>query len=260
MSHLTTPPVYRYPPEINIYRRGSFSTAFVAVIRLATLMILAVGTFGMAPVYTYLYFFPDEIQDEREKPVKWYLPPLILLGSWVPAVAAFFALAPWVHHIHVHLPMVARKSEQDLMRWASNVPRNTIINISIMRLSPRPMVQYAAWEDLSRLPRGRMQLSNLEHKPVDHHKYLADNKGSLRARLFEWMTRRVLGRYYVDRVQTKDKSGVPGVWDKMWEQIPMKGQREQRMAETEQKKAGAKAPGPRMLPQRRRTGKKTDGM
>ena len=134
------------------------------------------------------------------------------------------------------------------MRWANNVPRKTVISISMIRLKPWPTVQHAAWEDLSRLPNSWTRLTNLELKPPDHDKYVAERKGSRWARLNEGMARRVLGRFYVNRVQAKDRSAVPGVWDKMWEQIPMEGTRKERRVVLEQRRAEAKPPGPRILP------------
>lgn len=183
--------------------------------------------------------------------MKWYHGPIFLIGSWIPAVLAFFAFAPWVHQIHVRLPTVARRSQEEVMRWASRVPPNTTISISVIRNTPWPTVQYAVLEDLSRLPFSYTRLTNLEHKPPEHDKYVADNKGSWSARVKEGVARRVYGSFYVNRAQAKDKSAVPGVWDKMWNQIPMQGEREaKRMAMLEQKKTQAKPPGPRVLPSR----------
>ena len=185
--------------------------------------------------------------------MKWYIPPLFLLGSWLPATLMFLAFAPHVHQIHVRLPLVARRSHEELMRWANNVPRKTVISISMIRLKPWPTVQNAAWEDLSRLPFSFTRLTNLELKPPDHDKYLAQKKGSWWARLIEGMARRVLGRFYVNRTQGKDRSAVPGVWDRMWEQIPMEGtgtRKERAVMVEERRRAEAKAPGPRVLPAR----------
>lgn len=33
-----------------------------------------------------------------------------------------------------------------------------------------------------------------------------------------------MGRYFVTRGMVRDRSRVPGVWDRMWEQIPVVGE------------------------------------
>jgi hypothetical protein len=41
---------------------------------------------------------------------------------------------------------------------------------------------------------------------------------------------RMYGRYWVD-MTSRNKSQAPGVWEKMWEQIPIKGQEPLKIAE-----------------------------
>lgn len=228
--------------------------------RLASYVVLGIGAFIMFPIYSYAYFCPTETHSEREKPVQWYTPPLILIGCTIPAVLATFALAPWVHQIHVRIPTVARRSKDDLMRWANNIPRHTTLSFSVIRNTPWPTVQYASFEDLQRLPFSKTRLPNLEHVPPEHEKYVADNQRSWRARFLEGISRRVYGRFYVNTSQKTDKSAVPGVWDKMWNQIPMEGKRLERVERQkilEQKRSETKAPAPRILPGRERPKAKT---
>lgn len=181
--------------------------------------------------------------------MRWYHPPLMLVGSCIPALVTFFALAPWVHQIHVRLPTLARRSREDVMRWASNARGNTILSISVIRFAPWPTVQHARLDDLSRLPFSYTRLTNLEHRPPDHDNYLADKKGSWFARLNEGAARRVFGRFYVSRTQSKDKSAVPGAWDKIFAQIPMDGDKARSTRPAmEQKRAEARPPTQRIMP------------
>lgn len=220
--------------------------------RLGTYILFGLGAFIMFPIYTYSYLYPTETRSEREEPVKWYMLPLILAGCTLPAVLATFTFAPWVHQIHVRIPTVARRSKEDLLRWANNVPRHTTLSFSVIRNRPWPIVQYASFEDLQRLPLSRTRLTNLEHIPPEHEMYVAENQRSWRARLLEGMARRIYGRFYVNIGQKTNKSAVPGVWDKMWKQIPMEGQKVERQKMLEHKRAETKAPSPRILPGKER--------
>lgn len=241
---------FRYPPEINIYRHGALSTAAVGTIRALTFVILAFGTLFYFPAYTYDYLYPSDEAVKSGNRVSWYTPPLILAMSFIPAVAATLAFAPWVHQIHVRIPTAARKSREEVIRWAGRVPHNTVLSISVLRHKPWPVVREVAWEDISRLPFAFTRLSNLEHRPAQNNEILAENQNSRGIRLVDGVMRRVYGRFFVNMNVSTDKSGVPGVWDEMWKQIPMQGEREKRKQAVERKRATAKPPGPRVLPMR----------
>lgn len=221
--------------------------------RLTTLIVMGLGTLFFFPTFTYGYFYPVEVSSDRERPVKWYHPPLFLIGSWIPALLTLFVFAPQVHQIHVKIPPIARKSRDELMRWASNVPRNTEVYISVIRLKPWPTARRVFFEDLQRLPFSFKRLTNLEWKPAYHEKRIAEDSSPGRARFVEGALRRAISRYYVSRTRGKDKSAVPGVWDRMWEQIPMEGEKAERQLLLEQKKAHARPPGPRILPPKPKT-------
>lgn len=89
-----------------------------------------------------------------------------------------------------------------------------------MRWIPWPVHRTVWFDELRRLPPSRARLANLEWVP-NKHKREIDGAGRL---LGGRLIKRVMGYLWVDRLQVKDLSSVPGVWERMWEQIPMKGE------------------------------------
>lgn len=244
-------PGYRYGPEVNVYRYGTLATTLVGVIRLSTIIVFVFGALIYFPAYTYSYFRPAAKTSEKEEEVKWYIPPLFLIGSTVPMLAAFFVFAPWVHQIHISIPARARKSREDLLRWARNVPLDTRVSISVIRASFSPTVQRAAFGELARLPPSFTRLTNLEIRRNDNYIHdLENHKTTQRSPIMEELAHRVYGRLFVNRDQKQDKSAAPGVWDIMWEQIPSAAEREMEMRMQEQRKIEAKPPGPKIKPSR----------
>lgn len=238
---------YRYPEVLNIYRQRMLATSLIGIFRLGTVIVAFMGTLFYFPAYLYSFLYPTEIEDKREEAVPWWLPPAILFGSWMPALMTFFAWAPCVHQIHVRIPTLARKSREELMRWASNVPRNTTLSVSVIRLKPWPVVQYVTLEDFTRLRQSWKRLTNLEKSSAVSEKYLADNNSSLLARVVESVPRGIYGRFYVSS-QIVDNSAAPGVWDKIWQQIPMEGTRPPRKVGGEQKMKESRPPTARIAP------------
>jgi hypothetical protein len=42
--------------------------------------------------------------------------------------------------------------------------------------------------------------------------------------MWNWIATKVMGTYFVNVSQFKDRSRAPGVWSKIWQQIPMTGE------------------------------------
>lgn len=85
-----------------------------------------------------------------------------------------------------------------------------------MRLAPWFTIKEVQFGRLRRLPptlKGGM--ANLEYVPEHVEKHTGT--------IWFWLAQGFWGRYYVKRDQTSDRAQVPGVLDKMWDQIPFKG-------------------------------------
>jgi hypothetical protein len=143
--------------------------------------------------------------------------PAVAIGATVPLLATG-AFGGYVNHINIILPSVARRSKQSLMAFAARAPPETRLQIKSMWFMPWPYTKQVFLGDLRRLPYSQLRLTNLEHIPV------ATMEAHKKAPIYSWVVRMLMGRYWVSRQQVKDRSRVPGVWDRMWEQIPMVGE------------------------------------
>lgn len=140
------------------------------------------------------------------------------MGATIPLLVTGLAFGGYVHHVNVILPSFARRSKDSLVHFASDVPSGTIVEIKSMWFRPWPVTKKIYFEDLRRLPRSWTRLSNLENAPPSNMKKAEKNP------MWNWLALTLMGRYFVSRNGVKDRSRAPGVWDKMWEQIPLRGQ------------------------------------
>lgn len=131
---------------------------------------------------------------------------------------AVFATGPVVHAIQLQLPLVARRSKSELKRFAESPPGDAVLRLHYMRLMPWFTVKEVTFGRLRRIkPTLTGGVSNLE--------YIAEHAAGHSGTIWFWLAQGFWGRYYIKRDQVKDRAAVPGVLDKMWEQIPLKGTR-----------------------------------
>lgn len=197
---------YKYPELLNIYLAPTTQTMGVGMTRVATMVLFGIGIFIYVPG---LYF-------DEEAPT-WIIPAAIL-GSAIPFAAAV-ASGPMVTSVRVSLPNSARRSREELLRFANNTPPNTRLRLQFIRFAPWLVTRDMYFSDFRRMPKSWRRLSNLENVAMEKKEHL-DNHG-WRGRLVS----RYFNRYWVNVVTTaKDRSRVPGVWEKMWAQIPYVGE------------------------------------
>ncbi|OQO12931.1 hypothetical protein B0A48_02395 [Cryoendolithus antarcticus] len=142
----------------------------------------------MLPSY---YYSPDTSN--------WWIPAR-LLGAAAPMTIAAFASAPYVANIRLVLPPSLLKASPDaIQRWAVRAPSDT-----------RLLFQTYRWSTLA----------NLEYVPMGTkdaiEKARAARGGALAMRMY--------GQLQVNRNVSVVKSQLPGVWDALWERIPIKGE------------------------------------
>lgn len=129
------------------------------------------------------------------------------------------ATGPMIHSIRIYLPSRARRSRDELRRFADNTSPDTTFLLEYMKWKPWIVKKEVRFGDLRKLrPSWKEGIANLEHFP-DHARAMEEHQG-------KWwfgMAQRYFGRYYVARDQVKDRSAAPGVFDKLWKQIPEKG-------------------------------------
>lgn len=154
-----------------------------------------------------MYFDPD---------TPMWLVPCAIGASGIPLVAVALLSAPFVCAVRIALPVTARRNHEALMRFAENVPQDTRVLIQTMRWVPWPTHKEMFFGDLRRLPETRLS-ANLEHVPLGHEK-----KQKASQFMGRYLATRMYERYYVN-MTVKNRSRAPGVWEKMWEQITIKG-------------------------------------
>ncbi|KAK6437643.1 hypothetical protein LTR95_006157 [Oleoguttula sp. CCFEE 5521] len=163
----------------------------------------------MLPSY---YYSPDTSN--------WWIPAR-LLGAVAPMTIAAFASAPYVANIHLVLPpSLAKASPDAIRRWAARAPSDTRLLFQTYRWVPWPHHQGVWLSDLRRLPASISTLANLEYVPMQNKDAIEKARtirgGSLAMRMY--------GQLQVNRNMKVDKSQMPGVWDALWERIPLKGE------------------------------------
>lgn len=196
-----------YPARINIYRSGVAATLSVGVTRVATLVVLVLGSAFYGPSF---YFSAAHSS--------WWAP-AFALASGVPFIVTALATGPMVHGVRVWLPQLARRSKDELKRFSRVTPADTMLELQYMRWLPWPQTRHIRFSQLERLRPSWSSFANLEHIPALSDIELMRQKWSYA------LVRRWMGSFYVNRHQKRDRAAVPGVFDAMWEQIPMQGDR-----------------------------------
>lgn len=128
------------------------------------------------------------------------------------------ATGPYVHAIRVRLPPSVRMSREELIRFADNVPSNTELRLECMRALPWPTKRDVKFGLLRKYrPSFKKGLSNLE--------YVTENAPDAERYKDTWwhnVVKNFLGRFLVDNL-VQDRSAAPGLWLKIWKQIPELG-------------------------------------
>lgn len=192
--------------------RGSvFNAGAAPVVASGMIRVACLAAFGCGTVYAA----PSILLDGT---APWYTAPLIAFVSAIPLLATGLFWGGYVHHVNILLPSVARKSKDELARFTSNMPPTAIVQIKSMWFRPWPVTKEIFFEDFRRLPRSKWRLSNLEHIPQKNVGAEDTNP------MWNWIAKKVMGTYFVNVSQFKDRSRAPGIWSKIWQQIPMAGE------------------------------------
>jgi hypothetical protein len=72
--------------------------------------------------------------DEEKK----WLTPLVVIGGAVPMVVVAYIAAPYVNFIHLALPAFARKSRENAIHYAKDLPPTATLYLTTMRFNTIP--------------------------------------------------------------------------------------------------------------------------
>ncbi|KAF2770047.1 hypothetical protein EJ03DRAFT_350854 [Teratosphaeria nubilosa] len=233
----TVPPPSRRPAatkSLQVYLAPTTQVVFIGITRLATLVFFALGT-----TYTLFHLAPDPL-------VPLHIKALYLLGPTIPVTTAMLSGA-CVSAIRIHVPPALMRTKEDVMRWANNVPPNTRLSMTYMRFRPWPVKKQFVFRDLRRLEPNARRLSNVEHIPERTRESMDKHF------LYGWLVRRFVGRYWVNmKSSARNRCEVPGVWERMWGQIPWAGERgvavDEAVESRREEARRERVPGPRVPP------------
>ncbi len=116
--------------------------------------------------------------------------------------------APFVSYVHIRLPMFARRSREQLFRWAENISPATEIDMTTMRLYGRPRV--------SRMPLGDLRKSKSSFGIANLVRAQSSSQAEFRR---PWWMNKPPKQFYVGN--ERGKSREASVWQKAFGRIPM---------------------------------------
>lgn len=118
--------IRRGPPErILIYHGGTGKTIFLGMLRITTIFLFGVSILVVAPA-----FAADEFP--------WYLAPAVVVGGALPMLFIAYTSAPFVNFVHLALPAFARRSKDQTLQYAKNLPPTATLYINTMKFTTIP--------------------------------------------------------------------------------------------------------------------------
>lgn len=129
------------------------------------------------------------------------------MGGVFPLLFVAYTAAPFVNYVHIRLPVFARQSQEQLIRWSKNISPTTEIDLTTMRLYGLPRVTRVLLEDLHEKERSLLSVANLVKVP---------NRLSGSTKRPWWMGREKT-RFYVSKEQPKSRDLT--IWPQVLESI-----------------------------------------
>lgn len=109
------------PERLLIYHAGTPRIVFVGFLKITTIFLFTANVLLVAPT-----FYSDPGQPA------WIAPAVAAAGA-VPLFYVTFYAAPFVAFVHIKLPIFARRSREQLLRWAQSIPPNTEVDLTTIK-------------------------------------------------------------------------------------------------------------------------------
>ncbi|KAL2836565.1 hypothetical protein BJY01DRAFT_221846 [Aspergillus pseudoustus] len=114
------------PPErILIYHGGTGRTIFLGVLRITTIFLFGVTCLVVAPAFMSSDF-PS------------YIGPAIVIGGAIPMLFVSYTSAPFVNFVHLALPASVRRSREQALQYAKQLPPTATLYINTMKFTTIP--------------------------------------------------------------------------------------------------------------------------
>lgn len=129
-------PVRRGPPEqVLIYNGGRGKIVFLGMLRITSMFLFGVSCLVVAPAFD-AHNFP------------WWTSPAIVVAGSIPMLYIAYTAAPFVNFIHLALPPFARRSRENAIQYAKNLPPNATLIINTMKITTIPRQTQVRMGDL----------------------------------------------------------------------------------------------------------------
>ncbi|KAL3473440.1 hypothetical protein BJX99DRAFT_198518 [Aspergillus californicus] len=118
--------IRRGPPErILIYHGGTGPTMFLGMLRITTIFLFGVSCLVVAPAFMSSDF-------------PWYIGPAVIVGGALPMLFISYTAAPFVNFVHLALPISVRRSREQAIQYAKQLPPTATLYINTMKFTTIP--------------------------------------------------------------------------------------------------------------------------
>ncbi|CAG5179454.1 uncharacterized protein ALTATR162_LOCUS9279 [Alternaria atra] len=221
----------KYKSRLLIYDAGDARTTWISFWK--AMALLQFGTtlvFGVPPLW-------NNANQPDERVRKMQAITVGILGT-IPTLTLAYLTAPFVHQVFLQIPEHARRSRQDLIRFATslrtnpNQTANTKLEFVTLRIFPFRKHTTAFLHELRALPAKRFRLANIELPKSDAWAKRQREKGVLR-RVVEVVSEPRFKFYVKEGRLYTMKTGVPGVWEEVARRIQEQTAEEEKKVEDE---------------------------
>ncbi|KAK2766667.1 hypothetical protein FQN54_005979 [Arachnomyces sp. PD_36] len=124
------------PHRILIYHGGTGRTVFIGVMRITTIFVFGVSCLVVAPAF----FAAD---------YPWYTAPAIVAFGAIPMLFVAYTASPFVNYVHLATPAFARRSREEILKYAKNLPPTSTLYINTMKFTTIPRRTEVRLSDLA---------------------------------------------------------------------------------------------------------------
>ncbi|KAF1938987.1 hypothetical protein EJ02DRAFT_457417 [Clathrospora elynae] len=181
--------------------------------------LLQFGTtlvFGVPPLWTN--------ENQPDANVRKMQAVLVGVLGTIPTLTLAYVTAPFVHQVFLKIPEHARRSRQDLMRFAHTLTvnpqatANTKLEFVTLRIFPFRKHTTALLHELRALPPMKLRLANIELPKTEGWAKKQRAKSIFR-RMYEVLNEPRFKFYVKEGRLYTMKTGVPGVWEEVASRI-----------------------------------------
>ncbi|KAF1830946.1 hypothetical protein BDW02DRAFT_76004 [Decorospora gaudefroyi] len=201
----------KYKSRLLIYDAGEARTSWVSFWKATALLQFGITlVFGVPPLW--------KNENQPDPYVRRLQAVLVGILGTVPTLTLAYLTAPFVHQIFLKIPETARRSRQDLMRFARTLSTNptatanTRLEFVTLRIFPFRKNTTALLHELRALPPRKFRLANIELR-------LAQPEKSFFKRVLEVLNEPRFKFHVKEGRRYTMKTGVPGVWEEVANRI-----------------------------------------